>query len=458
MSGDPYRLSATEARQKILAGELTSEELVSSCCRRFEETESNVKAWVVFDKKKALAAARQVDQKIAKREAPPGLLAGVPVGVKDVFNTADFPTCMGSPIWEGFTPGNDARVVFYMRQEDAVIPGKTTTAEFAVHAPSKTVNPHNPAYSPGTSSSGSAAAVAMGHVPLATGTQTAGSIIRPASYCGVFGYKPTFGVIPRTGILKTTDSLDTVGMFARSVDDLEMLFEVMRVHGRNFPMVHRYLENQELQTKRPQEPWKVLLVSDSLEVWQHADPYAKKALLEFANQLAGEGVLVETKPLPPDFNEAHRIHSVIYDKTLAYYFKEEYKKHTLISNIMYEIISRGQNITLDQYKQALEEQEQLSRKTDELFAEGYDAILALSTSGQAPKYGGDDKPDSALIWTLCGNPSINVPLFKSPARLPFGLQVVGRRYRDYRLFHLARMIEQKFLAAFDSERQKVLSS
>jgi Asp-tRNA(Asn)/Glu-tRNA(Gln) amidotransferase A subunit family amidase len=279
--------------------------------------------------------------------------------VKDIFNTEDMPTCMGSPIWEGFTPGNDARVIFYLRQADAVIPGKTVTAEFAVHTSGKTVNPHDSRYSPGTSSSGSAAAVASFMVPLAIGTQTAGSIMRPASYCGVHGFKPSFGLIPRTGMLKTTDSLDTVGMFARTPQDLELLFDAIRVHGEDFPMVRKFLEDPARQTKGSR-PWKIALATSSIWVWPHAEKYAQQALLGFASRLSENHVIVEEVKLPEDFNTAHEIHGTIYDKTLSYYFKEEFKKRTLISEVMYEIVNRGNRVTVrNWFELALKEVELL---------------------------------------------------------------------------------------------------
>ena len=240
MSNEPWSLSAGEGTRRIRSRELSAVEWARSCAERVEELESGVGAWAYFDREKVLAQARCLDKKIAHGQTL-GELCGVPIGIKDTFNTQDMPTSMGSPIWEGFRPGNDARVVFYLRQADGVIAGKTVTAEFAVHAPGKTVNPHAPGYSPGTSSSGSAAAVAAHMVPLALGTQSAGSIIRPASYCGVYGFKPSFGLVPRTGILKTTDTLDTVGVFARVPEDLNLLFEVIRVHGENFPVSHALL-------------------------------------------------------------------------------------------------------------------------------------------------------------------------------------------------------------------------
>ena len=434
---DLFRLGAKEGAQKVRSKQISALDWMESCADRIETVEPAVKAWVYFDREKALSQAKKIDRKDSKE-----VFCGVPVGVKDIFNTTDMPTCMGSPIWEGFTPGNDARVVFYLRMADAVVAGKTVTAEFAVHTPGKTVNPHHQEYSPGTSSSGSAAAVASFGVPVSLGTQTAGSIVRPASYCGVYGFKPSFGLIPRTAVLKTTDSLDTIGFFARNIEDLELLFEVCRVHGEDYPIADALLSDLQKQSPKGKR-WRVGLVTSSLWVWGKMSPYAQEAVKTFANELSKNGILVEELDLPSDFNSAHEIHGTIYDKTLAYYFREEFKKHTLVSKVMYEIITRGNRLTVEQYTQALERQTQLARKLDHLF-EKYDVILAPSTAGQAPRLGEDDIPDSCLIWTLCGVPVLNLPFFKSPEKLPFGAQILSRRYQDPLLLKFAKLVEELF--------------
>jgi Asp-tRNA(Asn)/Glu-tRNA(Gln) amidotransferase A subunit family amidase len=433
-------LTATQAIKRVRGGQSSAVELVRAALESIAARDKELHAWVHVDPQLALNNAALVDEKL-RAGTPVGALCGVPVGVKDIFNTRDMPTQMGSPIWKGFTPGNDARVVHYLRMADGVIPGKTVTAEFAVHAPGPTVNPHNPAYGPGTSSSGSAAAVAAGMVPLALGTQTAGSTIRPASYCGVYGFKPTFGLIARTGMLKTTDSLDTVGLFARSPDDLALLFDVVRVHGTDYPISHALL-NDPARQQKGERPWRVAVVRGPK--WRDAERYAQKAFDDFVARLAKRGgVRVEEREIA-ELEKAHEIHATIYDRTLAYYFREEFKQHTLISGVIYEIIERGNRISLDAYKAALERQAELTRHLDDVFAAGPDVILNLSTGGEALR-GLDavDRPDNCLIWTLCGAPTINVPAFRGPNGLPFGLQVVGRRYSDYLALGFARWLEDE---------------
>ncbi len=416
----------------------------STYVERIERLDPDIHAWTYFDREQALGQAEQLDEKFFSG-TPMGRLAGIPIGVKDIFNTKDMPTQMGSPIWKGFQPGNDARVVHYLRMADAVIMGKTVTAEFAVHTPGPTRNPHDLSRSPGTSSSGSAAAVAAGMVPMALGTQTAGSIIRPASYCGVYGFKPSFGLIPRTGVLKTTDTLDTIGMFAQSVEDLETLFDVIRVRGRDFPTSERGLHRRSVQRMiLKTRPWKIAYVTGPK--WYDAEPYARGALSEFVFAMEDDlsNIAVTNVALPPLFELAHDVHAIIYDKTLAYYFREEFKQHTLVSPVMYDIIKRGNQVTLDQYKAALKCQRMIARAADKIF-EDYDVIINLSTGGPAPLFGSFDRPDNCLIWTLCGLPTVSVPAFTGPNGLPFGLQVVGRRYSDYLVLQfcktLARLLD-----------------
>src|SRR6476646_5195992 len=223
-AASPAQLTAAEAAQRIRDAVLTSEELVQACLERIRALEPKVQAWTFLDEEHALAQARAADER--KRSGKPiGPLHGVPVGVKDIFDTADMPTENGTVLHQGRTPRADAAAVRSLRAAGAVILGKTVTTECAYFSPGKTRNPHNPEYTPGGSSSGSAAAVAAGMVPLALGSQTAGSTIRPASFCGVYGFKPTHGLIPRTGVLQLSRTLDHIGLFARSVDDIALIAE-----------------------------------------------------------------------------------------------------------------------------------------------------------------------------------------------------------------------------------------
>ncbi len=439
--------TATELIPLLQKREISATELTRACLDSIDSNEALIHAWTWLQPEQALQQAAAADSKLAAGRG--GKLCGIPVGIKDIFNTSDMPTQMGSPIWKDFTPGNDARVVYYLRMADAVILGKTVTAEFAVHAPGPTCNPHHIDYIPGTSSSGSAAATAAHMVPLALGTQTAGSIIRPASYCGVYGFKPSFGLIPRTGMLKTTDSLDSVGMFGRSVDDLALLFETIRVHGIDFPISNTVL-NDPARQQKGQRPWRIGLLRGPK--WDNAESYAQQALQEFGRRLASTAdIEIGNVTLPASFDGAHAIHTTIYDRALAYYFKEEFVAQTLVSPIMYDIVQRGNRVGLGEYDEALKAQTALAHQLDAIMAQHYDIIVDLSTGGEALKgLDSSDRPDNCLIWTLCGVPTMNLPAFIGPTGLPFGAQIYARRYNDYLLLDFARHLQAQGLIGSDT--------
>ncbi len=431
-------LFAIEAIELIKKRKLSLVEWLLSCIAQVERYDSSLCAWQHFEPEISIRQAREIERKINAGEFE-GLLWGAPFGVKDVINTADFQTWMGSPIWKGFTPGNDARVISHLKREGGLTLGKTVTAEFAVHHPGPTVNPYNPAYSPGTSSSGSAVSVAACMVPFSLGTQTAGSTIRPASYSGVYGFKPSFGVVPRTGILKTLDTLDHVSFFARTIDDLWLMFESARVRGANYPYVKNNLDDWSSSQVKP--PYRVAFVRGP--GWEHAEEYAKDAVCRLASHLSRcEDVELREVELPEPFSRAHDIHALVYQKGLSYYFDEEYRLHRdELSDIFSEMIEQGQKITSEQYWEGLEQQENLKTILSDFF-EDFDMILNLSTSGHAPKgIMGRDKKDNCLIWTLCGVPTMNVPTFKSSEGLPFGAQLVARRYHDFSLLKMAKDVQ-----------------
>jgi Asp-tRNA(Asn)/Glu-tRNA(Gln) amidotransferase A subunit family amidase len=433
------KYSITDIHRQFEDGTLDPLILAEDCIARIERYNPEFHAWVRFDaeslRQRAIEAKASLDSK-----KPLRALEGIPVGVKDVFNTTDFPTEMGSEIWRNFTPGNDARVVYYLKNAGGLIAGKTVTAEFAVHALNETLNPHNLDVTPGTSSSGSAVAVSLGMVPVALGTQTGASIIRPASFCGVYGYKPSFGLLPRTGSLKTTDSLDTVGFFVANPTDLKRVFDVLRVSGPNFPISYKFLKDEARQTKPANRPWNIAVVKT--HTWSQAPSYAQKSLLEFADKLEKvDGVKVTELKLPADFERTHEIHAAIYDKSLSYYFAEEHRQSERISPIMADMIERGNKIQVDVYYQSLQMQEQLIQNMDSIMS-NYDACICLSTAGEAPKRNVMELQDPSLMWTLMQLPAINVPIFVSPSGLPFGLQIISRKYNDYLLLDLIGYLVQ----------------
>jgi len=409
-------------------------EIARWCIEAVERYEERCLAWQIFDPVKLIEQAEESARRL-KEGNPCRPLEGIPVGVKDIFNTTDYPTEMGSPLWKGFIPGNDARVVFNLRDLGMVVPGKTVTAEFAVHTLGKTNNPHDVSRTPGTSSSGSAVAVAAGMVPTALATQTAGSIVRPASFCGIYGCKPSFGLIPRTGILKTTDSLDTVGYFVLHYEDMEPMFELLRVRGENYPVSNKAMNESARQGRPHNRPWRVAFTRT--HTWEYAEDYAKDALTRWMKKLdkTGEVEIIEIDP-PYLMQRAHEIHSIIYDKMLSNYFKEEFNRRELVSPIMNELIQHGLSIDPETFKSALKMQEQMVLEMDK-FMKGIDVMITLSTAGDAPKREIRETPDPALMWTMTYLPVISAPVFVSPRKMPFGLQLVARRYNDGLLFRFS---------------------
>lgn len=433
-----YELSAVDQIEEVKNRSVTAVELLKSHLSRISQIEPKIKAWVHLDFDSARRQARVIDEQISAGNFR-GSLFGVPVGIKDVFNTFDMPTQMGSSLWKGFQPGNDARVVDRLRLEGTVFPGKTVTAEFGVHTPGPTHNPHRHGYMPGTSSSGSAAAVASLMVPLAMGTQTAGSTLRPASYCGLFGYKSSFGLLPRTGMLKTTDTLDHVGLLARSLNDIILIFETLRVSGENYPLVHKFVEKRQPAESRK---WRVAFIEHPK--WEFAETYAKDAIEKFVKRMSRKTrwQITRTK-LPPETNTVHQIHERIYDKCLWYYFQKEAQSPDRLSRVFKEMIDRGRKITLEEYRQDIRQQEIIAQKLDDWFKD-FDVVITLTTGGEAMK-GLDtiDRPDACLIFTFCGVPTLSVPMFTGPTDLPFGLQLVAKRYNDYLLLAFARELCQE---------------
>ncbi|HRI83913.1 MAG TPA: amidase [Ignavibacteria bacterium] len=412
-------------------GRITPEEIAEECLKRIEKYNDKYNVFVIYDRENLLKQAEKISQRI-KAGNKIRRLEGIPAGIKDIFNTYDFPTQMGSPLWKNFTSGNDSRVIFYLKQEGAVIPGKTDTAEFAVHAIGNCLNPHDITKTPGTSSSGSAVAVSLGMVPFSIGTQTAGSIVRPASFCGVYGCKPSFGLIPRTGMLKTTDSLDTIGFFASKYEDIETIFDIMRVHGSNYPLSHKALTDEVRQNKKAGSKWRVKFAKT--HTWDFAPDYAKKEMEDFIEKIsATDDIEMTDTKLPAVTERSHDVHQMIYDKTLSYYFQEEFKKPEFISPVMREIFDRGNKITVEQYHKSLRDQEIISGEVDKYF-ECTDIIISLSTAGEAPAREESEEPDPSLMWTLSHLPVVSCPVFVSPSGLPYGVQIAARKYNDLLLF------------------------
>ncbi len=436
-------MSAKRIIQGYLDKEFTPVEIAEACVARIEDLDPRYHAMESFDPDYLLEQADEAQERLSAGE-PIRKLECIPVGVKDIYNTEVLPTQMGSPIWKGFEAGNDARLVAYLKWAGGLVAGKTVTAEFAVHTLlGKTLNPHDPALTPGTSSSGSAVGVAVGMFPLALGSQTAGSISRPASFCGVYGFKPSFGLFPRTGTLKTTDSLDTLGFLATHLEDVELLFDVLRVRGHNYPISHAALSDPQRQGAPKERPWRVALLKTY--TWEEAEDYARQALVDLARCLDAEpDIEVVEVDLPPALERAHQVHATVYDFALAYYFREEARFIDEVSPLMQRCMERGKGISTEMYHQALKEQEDIIRAMDELM-QGFDAGLSLSTSHHAPPRDVEEQRDPSLIWTLTHLPALSAPVFTSPQGMPFGAQLIARKYNDLKLLRLAAELRDRGL-------------
>ena len=422
----------------VRRGELLPSEWLDQTMAAVDLWETKVHAWEMIDLERAYANAKALDRVDWSTRKVTPLLAGVPLGVKDIINTIDHPTQRGSDYWKGYTAHNDARVVASAKWAGAQVMGKTTTAEFAVHTAPKTNNPHDETRTAGTSSTGSAVAVACGMVPIALGTQSAGSIIRPASYVGVLGYKPSFGLIPRTGVLKTCDTLDTVGWFARCVDDLGIALDALRVHGRNHPNIERGFA-AERDRRRQTGKWRVAFAK--APGWDLAHGYARTAIEKYARELGKDSdIEVVDVDLRELFADVQSVHRTIYHKSLAYYFRRELLRPEGISPAFREIVDEGNGIPLDTFEAALSRQDEFEKLLSETL-NGFDALMTLSVAGEAPhRQTESEVQDSALTWTLSRAASLTLPLFSGPSELPFGLQLVAPRYHDYRLLDFARRL------------------
>jgi Asp-tRNA(Asn)/Glu-tRNA(Gln) amidotransferase A subunit family amidase len=429
-------LSASDAAQGIREGLFDSEQLVQACLERIRQTEGDVQAWQHLDEAHALAQARARDADRREGRAI-GPLHGVPVGLKDIIDTLDLPTEDGTVLHAGRMAGRDAAVVALLRAAGAVILGKTVTTELATYAAGKTRNPHDPSRSPGGSSSGSAAAVAAGMVPLALGTQTNGSVIRPAAFCGVYGYKPSTGLVSRHGILKTSRTLDCVGWFARNLDDIALLAQVLCGHDERDPdtLVQACPPFLRLLSEEPPLPPRFALVKTPM--WDKADGDTHEALAEVAEVL---GAQCEAFDIGESVRAAWDWHRTIMEAEMAFNLDAEWARgRDQLSPSLQQQLQRGREVGALQYQQAQARIAQLIDGFDELF-QRYDAILTPAAPGSAPPLGDTGDPLFCTLWSLCGMPALNLPLLHASDNLPLGLQLVGRRGGDARLLRCARWL------------------
>jgi Asp-tRNA(Asn)/Glu-tRNA(Gln) amidotransferase A subunit family amidase len=436
-------VSASDAARAIRDGALSSQELVEACLARIGEADPGIEAWAHLDPEHARVQARARDQD--RREGQPvGPLHGVPVGIKDIFDTADYPTEDGSVLHAGRTPAHDATAVEMLRAAGAIILGKTVTTEFATYSPGKTRNPHNPGHTPGGSSSGSAAAVAAGMVPLALGSQTNGSVIRPASFCGVYGFKPTHGLIPRGGVMKLSRTLDHVGMFARSLEDIALLAEQLVGHDPRDPDTRVRARIPFVATAMQEPPFAPLLAFVKGPVWERAEAQTKAAFAELAAALGDRVVEV---PLPESALKALDWHRTIMEAEMAANLDLEWDKgRDRLSEPLRAQLTRGREVSALDYQLARARIPLLNEGFEDIF-ERCDAIITPAAAGTAPKgLTSTGDPAFCTLWTLCGMPSLSLPLMSGENGLPLGVQLVGPRAGDARLLRTARWLVSQVAA------------
>ena len=415
-----HDLTAVELVRRLGRRELTAESLVRALLERIDEREPAVQAWTCLRRESAIKQAQDLD-----RGAIRGPLHGLPVGVKDVFDTWDLPTEYGSPIYAGHQPKADAAVIALTRAAGAMILGKVVTTEFATFPPGKTRNPRNPEHTPGGSSSGSAAAVADSMVPVAFSTQTVGSTIRPASFCGTVGYKPTYALLPTVGIKPISYCLDTVGLFAKTVADLGLFTAALSGRPLAVP-------------DAPDAPRIGLCLTPQ---WQHAQPEVKDLFGRLGGELSRAGATVADFALPSPYEKMHDAQALIWDYEVARCLTSEHALHRdKIREPLLGQIERGLAMPWEDYERAMAIAREGRRSFDDVMGD-FDVLVVPSSQGEAPRGQATGMPYFNRNWSLLHTPAVHVPYGTGPNNLPIGFQVVGRIGDDARTLACAHWMQ-----------------
>lgn len=442
MDGDLTLLSAIDAAESMKTGKFSSEQLVSQYFARINETNDVVNAWAYLDHEGALERARQADW-FRKSGRSLGVLHGVPVGIKDIIDVRGMPTGLGNEYVGGAIAKDSARIVEFLLEAGAVIIGKTATCELGYMTPAETANPNNAEYSPGGSSAGSAAAVAARHVPLSIGSQTGGSVIRPASYCGTFGFKPSRGIASRVGFFQTSKTLDQVGVFATNLEDAALLSDVIGGLDQRDDASYDWPRPQIYKGVRSDAPIEPSFCWFDMPYHDQCSQDVLQALEEIVEILDDQ---VDRLPVAPELVSLTEVHKLIYDyeisRNLAPFIT---KQGSILSLELQNAYERGMMITEMQYRDALDVKLSSERFFEQHYWD-YDAIIAPSATGIAPlrSEGTTGNAINCLIWTLAGLPCLTLPLFLGDHDMPFGLQLIGGKQQDDRLFRTSSWL-QKFL-------------
>lgn len=417
---EPYKLTATEAAARMADGEITSVQLVESCLEQIRKREPDVGAWEHFDEDLALSAARAADA-----TEPKSALHGIPFGVKDIIDTADLPTECGTLNRAGRRPAEDAACVAKMKAAGAVMMGKTVSTEYALYRPGKSRNPLNLAHTPGGSSSGSAAAVGDYMVPIAFGTQTAGSLIRPAAFCGICAFKPTRGITDLSGILLLEPSFDTLGYMGRSFDDLASFFAIVQDETPQ-PLADGIGGSPKIGLCRT-------------PMWSHAEQASIDAVEDAAAQLASLGAEIDEVRLPTAFDNLLETHATILKTGLTRSLGEDYRFHRdRMSPALRDMIEAGHAVPADREETLRSHAEACRGAINEAFGDWH-AFLCPSVAGEAPEgIAATGSPVFQAMWTLLNVPIAGIPGAVGPSGLPVGIQLIGRRGDDKTILRLGK--------------------
>ena len=437
---DIFSLSLEELAKKIKDAEFTSVEVCEKYIERINKFEKDVKAWAHFDKKVLLEKATEADDH-RRSGKPVGLLHGVPIAVKDIIGTVDMPTECGTVIRKGKSYSQNAEIIDLLHASGAIVMGKTATSELAYLGPPATTNPHDKNRTPGGSSSGSAASVASFMAPASIGSQTGGSVIRPASYCGVVGYKPSYGLISRNGVLRTSYSLDQIGMFGRKVEDVAMLAKVLIKKDKyDAATIHYSTENILTETKKGRifEPKVIFYKTDH---WKIIDKKSRESFEYFIKSFKKNIEIFDT---PSYFKDIHKYHQIIHETDLANNFSVYFKKFKKkLSKYMQDAISNGNKYTAKEYAEAIDFMKRSYESYEEVF-EDYHGVLSPSSPGVAPKgLKSTGTAEFNKVWSYLGTPCISLPLLEGENNLPLGVQLIGNKYDDHRFLGVANWLEKE---------------
>ena len=437
---DILSLKVEELVSKIKDSQLTSVEICKRYIERVNEFEKDVKAWAHLNKKLLLEKAAEADE-YRRSGKPTGPLHGIPVAVKDIIGTLDMPTECGTVIRKGKSYSQNAEIVDLLLSAGAIVMGKTATSELAYLGPSKTSNPHDYSRTPGGSSSGSAASVASFMAPLSIGSQTGGSVIRPASYCGVVGYKPTYGLISRNGVLKTSEKLDHIGVFGRSVEDVALLAKVLiKKDNYDSATVHYSTENMLDEVKKGPlfEP---KFIFYKTEHWKIIEKKSREAFEYFIKSFKNN---IEVFDTPSYFKDIHKYHQIIHETDLANNFALYYQKYKKkLSKYMQDAITKGNKHSAKEYAEAIDFMKRSYESYQEVF-EDYHGVLSPSSPGVAPKgLKSTGTAEFNKVWSYLGTPCISLPVLQGEGNLPLGVQLIGARFDDHRFLGIANWLEKE---------------